>query len=101
MLILLVVLQHWIGIHDEPENTIEKYIQDSFDFYIQKYFVRYFSKGLSGAFLMHDNTGIPLHVIMMKRRENKAEVYPLFYITYLTNNLSPDIISIPTVNSRN
>ena len=22
----------WIGIHDEPENTIEKYIQDSFDF---------------------------------------------------------------------
>ena len=24
----------WIGIHDEPENTIEKYIQDSFDFYL-------------------------------------------------------------------
>ena len=22
---------HWIGIHDEPENTIEKYIQDSYD----------------------------------------------------------------------
>ena len=26
----------WIGIHDEPENTIEKYIQDSYDFYISK-----------------------------------------------------------------
>ena len=25
---------HWIGIHDEPENTIERYIQDSFDFYM-------------------------------------------------------------------
>ena len=24
----------WIGIHDEPENTIEKYIQDSYDFYL-------------------------------------------------------------------
>ena len=22
----------WIGIYDEPENTVEKYIQDSFDF---------------------------------------------------------------------
>ena len=25
----------WIGIYDEPENTIEKYIQDSFDFHLQ------------------------------------------------------------------
>ena len=25
----------WIGIHDEPENTIEKYIQDSFDFLLK------------------------------------------------------------------
>ena len=25
----------WIGIHDEPENIIEKYIQDSFDFYLK------------------------------------------------------------------
>tara|TARA_B100000965_G_scaffold290586_1_gene248384 strand:+ start:1055 stop:1819 length:765 start_codon:yes stop_codon:yes gene_type:complete len=24
----------WIGIHDEPENIIEKYIQDSFDFFL-------------------------------------------------------------------
>ena len=24
----------WIGIYDEPENTVEKYIQDSFDFYL-------------------------------------------------------------------
>ena len=22
---------YWLGIHDEPENTVEKYIQDSFD----------------------------------------------------------------------
>ena len=26
----------WIGIHDEPENTIEKYRLDSYDFYISK-----------------------------------------------------------------
>ena len=25
----------WIGIYDEPENTVEKYIQDSFDFYLK------------------------------------------------------------------
>ena len=25
----------WVGIHDEPENTIEKYIQDSFDLYLR------------------------------------------------------------------
>jgi len=25
----------WIGINDEPETTIEKYIQDSFDFYLK------------------------------------------------------------------
>ena len=25
---------YWLGIHDEPENTVEKYIQDSFDFYL-------------------------------------------------------------------
>ena len=26
----------WIGIHDEPENIIERYIQDSFDFYFKR-----------------------------------------------------------------
>ena len=26
----------WIGIYDEPENTIEKYIQDSFDFIFKR-----------------------------------------------------------------
>ena len=25
----------WLGIYDEPENTIEKFIQDSFDFYFK------------------------------------------------------------------
>lgn len=25
----------WIGLYDKPENTIEKYIQDSFDFHLQ------------------------------------------------------------------
>ena len=25
----------WIGMYDEPENTIEKYIQDSFDLYLR------------------------------------------------------------------
>ena len=25
---------YWLGLHDEPENTLEKYIQDSFDFYL-------------------------------------------------------------------
>ena len=34
----------WIGIHDEPENTIEKYIQAVSYTYLKKYFVRNFSQ---------------------------------------------------------
>ena len=28
----------WIGIYDEPENTVEKYIQDSFDLYLKDHY---------------------------------------------------------------
>ena len=35
----------WIGVYDEPENTIEKYIQDSFDFYLADSFSSTIVKG--------------------------------------------------------
>ena len=89
----------WIGIHDEPENTIEKYIQDSYDFYISKSILsETLVKGFEWCiYLMtSDNTGIPLHCDHDEKiRENKegTMVYPLCStITYLTNNLNPDII---------
>ncbi len=43
--ILIHLRNHWIGINDEPENTIEKYIQDSFDFYLADSFSSTIVKG--------------------------------------------------------
>ena len=47
----------WIGIHDEPENTVEKYIQDSYDFYLAsqcKYEYRNgLNSGVVGLSLIH------------------------------------------------
>ena len=88
----------WIGIHDEPENTIEKYIQDSYDFYISKSILsETLVKGFEWCiYLMtSDNEGIPLHCDHDEKiREDEGRMeYPLCStITHLTNNLNPDII---------
>ena len=88
----------WICIHDKPENTIEKYIQDSYDFYISKSILsETLVKGFEWCiYLMtSDNEGIPLHCDHDEKiREDEGRMeYPLCStITHLTNNLNPDII---------
>ena len=87
---------HWIGINDEPENTIEKYIQDSFDFYLADSFSSTIVKGFEwwvqvftgdDAIPFHDNHDENLRIETGEKR------YPLSStITYLTNNTSPTII---------
>ena len=85
---------HWIGIHDEPENTIEKYIQDSFDFYMSSEYPT--AVGFEWWIQIFDGDyGIPFYDSHdeQKRMEFGERHYPLSStITYLTNHLSPTII---------
>ena len=87
---------HWIGINDEPENTIEKYIQDSFDFYLADSFSSTIIKGFEWELSIFDGEyGIPFHEQLDEsvRIETGEKRYPLSStITYLTNNTSPTII---------
>ena len=88
---------HWIGIHDEPENTIEKYIQDSYDFYISKSILSdTLVKGFEWWIQIFDGDhGIPFYDSHDEQRRMKfgETHYPLSStITYLTNHLSPTII---------
>ena len=88
---------HWIGIHDEPENTIEKYIQDSYDFYISKSILsETLVKGFEWWIQIFDGDhGIPFYDSHDEQRRMKfgETHYPLSStITYLTNHLSPTII---------
>ena len=85
---------HWIGIHDEPENTIEKYIQDSFDFYMSSEYLT--AVGFEWWIQIFDGDyGIPFYDSHdeQKRMKFGERHYPLSStITYLTNHLSPTII---------
>ena len=85
---------HWIGIHDEPENTIEKYIQDSFDFYMSSEYLT--AVGFEWWIQIFDGDyGIPFYDRLDEsiRLETGERRYPLSStITYLTNNTSPTII---------
>ena len=89
----------WIGIYDEPENTIEKYIQDSFDFYLKD------TLGTPVGFewwiqIFTNDSSIPFHTSHDEsKRMNEGKMsYPLSStITYLTDNVSPTIIA----NTRN
>ena len=87
---------HWIGINDEPENTIEKYIQDSFDFYLADSFSSTIVKGFEWELSIFDGEyGIPFHEQLDEsvRIKTGEKRYPLSStITYLTNNTSPTII---------
>ena len=86
----------WIGIHDEPENTIEKYIQDSFDFYLASQYPTAVGFEWCIYLMTSENTGIPLHCDhdeKIRENEEGRMEYPLCStITYLTNNSNPDII---------
>ena len=85
----------WIGVYDEPENTIEKYIQDSFDFYLKD------TLGTPVGFewwiqIFTDDSSIPFHTSHDEsKRINEGKMsYPLSStITYLTDNTSPTIIT--------
>ena len=88
---------YWIGINDEPENTIEKYIQDSYDFYISKSIL---SNTLVKGFewwvqIFTGDDGIPFHDnhdenLRIETGEKRYHLYST--ITYLTNHTSPTII---------
>ena len=94
----------WIGIYDEPENIIEKYIQDSFDFYLKdKYqlWQRWDKGGIPVGFewWIHDTMNYNTitfhsnHDDTHRREECGVMKYPLLSTeTYLTNNEDPTII---------
>ena len=86
----------WIGVHDEPENTIEKYVQDSFDFYLASDY-----KGVVGfewwiELLSTYNEGIPFcssHDEKIREEEEGRMSYPLCSTMIdLTMDLNPTII---------
>lgn len=86
----------WLGIHDEPENTIEKYIQDSFDLYLRD---DYIPVGFEWWFHIfeEDNRAVGFHSDhdeIMRMEDGGAMRYPLCStVTYLTNHISPTIIT--------
>ena len=93
----------WLGLYDEPENTIEKYIQDSFDFYLRdtynmsgipigqpvgfEWWFHVFSSNDSAIGFHSD------HDEVMRMENDGMMRYPFCStITYLTNHISPTII---------
>ena len=97
----------WIGINDEPENTIEKYIQDSFDFLLRDSYnlwhvdtvwntianpvgFEYWIESLDGhnTITLHSNNDDTY------RKTNYGIMkYPLLSTeTYLTNDIDPTTI---------
>ena len=87
---------HWVGINDTPENTIEKYIQDSFDFYLGDSFSSTIVKGFEWwTQIFTGEDAIPFHDNHDEgvRMDTGEKRYPLSStITYLTNHTSPTII---------
>lgn len=94
----------WLGIHDEPENTIERYIQDSFDFYLKdNYNYSGIPMGAPVGFewwfhIFEDNdraVGFHSdHDEVMRMEDDGMMRYPFCStITYLTNHISPTIIT--------
>ena len=97
----------WIGIYDEPENTIEKYIQDSFDFYLQDkcelwQSINPWNEGgapVGFEWWIHDTLNYDTitfhsnHDDTYRREEYGIMKYPLLSTeTYLTNNEDPTTI---------
>ena len=97
---------HWLGIHDAPENTVEKYIQDSFDFCLKEnYNLSGIPIGAPVGFewwieYFDNNNSIPFHSSNdehLRITENKLNYPFCTSTTYLTNHTSPTII----LNTRN
>ena len=88
-------VNQWIGRYDEPENTIEKYIQDSFDFYLAPQYptavgFEWWIESLDGhnTITLHSN-----HDDTYRIQNNGKMKYPLASIeTHLTNDIDPTTI---------
>lgn len=87
---------HWIGKHDQPENTIEKYIQDCYSMYFEERFPT--AKGFEWWFHSYsaDDNGLGFHSDHdeIERQEDGTMKYPLrSTVTYIRDqNVSPTII---------
>ena len=97
----------WIGMYDEPENTIEKYIQDSFDFFLQDKCHLWHNinpwndsgEPVGFEWWIHDTLNYNTitfhsnHDDTYRREEHGVMRYPLLSTeTYLTNNEDPTTI---------
>ena len=86
----------WIGLHDEPENAIEKYVLDCYDMYFKDEYpmatgIEWWLQNIQDCASM---IGFHSSHDEMTRRENEGEMkYPLLStITYLNNHKSPTIV---------
>ena len=86
----------WIGLHDEPENALEKYVLDSYDMYFKDKFPNVTGFEWWFHYIKKCDRMIAFHSDHdeMVRRENEGEmIYPLLStVTYLNNHNSPTIV---------
>ena len=86
----------WIGLHDEPENALEKYVLDSYDMYFKDKFPNVTGFEWWFHYIKNCDRMIGFHSDHdeMVRRENEGEmIYPLLStVTYLNNHKSPTIV---------
>ena len=86
----------WIGLHDEPENALEKYVLDSYDMYFKDKFPNVTGFEWWFHYIKKCDRMIAFHSDHdeMVRRENEGEmIYPLLStVTYLNNHKSPTIV---------
>ena len=84
----------WIGKYDEPENTIERYIQDSFDFLLSSQYptavgFEWWIENLDG----HNTITLHSNHDDNYRKENGILKYPLLSTElYLTSDIDPTTI---------
>ena len=86
----------WIGLHDTPENALEKYILDSYDMYFKDDYPNVTGFEWWFHYIKKCDRMIAFHSDHdeMVRRENEGEmIYPLLStVTYLNNHKSPTIV---------
>ena len=86
---------YWLGLHDQPRNSIEQYILDSFDFYLADDYPD--AVGFEWWFhhFVEDDKMLAFHVDCDEhiRYETRKIVTPLLStVTYLTHHLSPTVV---------
>ena len=86
----------WIGLHDTPENAIEKYVLDSYDMYFKDTYPNvtgfewwfHYIKDCAKMIGFHSD-----HDEMVRREQEGKMKYPLLStVTYLNNHNSPTIV---------